>query len=276
MSDNILASSPAQSEPVQPKKTIRRILLRHPLVTFFGVAYAISWLAILALFLGGSLSNQATELPLSFLLLALLSSYGPALAALFMWLIGARPASQQYRILSWRVSPWWYLVSLVLPAVIVFSSAVVAGLINNGSIALQSPSVFVIFLLIINLGEELGWRGFALPRLLDRYNALTASIILGALWALWHTLLHVTAPLYFAFYIVYVVAMSIIMTWIFVHTKGSLILMLIFHWSINSVLYFFHFSPALQQPLTMGVTMLVMGGMAGGLLWYYGPNLTKN
>jgi membrane protease YdiL (CAAX protease family) len=84
------------------------------------------------------------------------------------------------------------------------------------------------------LGEELGWRGFALPRLLARYSALRASVLLGALWALWHLPYALTAgsamadkPLYE--HLLSIVALSVLFTWLFNNTGGSVLLAVLFH-----------------------------------------------
>lgn len=87
------------------------------------------------------------------------------------------------------------------------------------------------------MGEELGWRGFALPRLQARMSALSASLILGLLWALWHLPLYLTAghPLsevFFGWFLLSILADAILFTWIFNNTRGSLLVVLLFHASI--------------------------------------------
>ena len=82
--------------------------------------------------------------------------------------------------------------------------------------------------------EEIGWRGFALPRLLERWNAFTASLILGVVWALWHLpYFFFGMPYSFLIYALYLLAVSVLMTWIFNHTQGSLLVAVIFHFWFN-------------------------------------------
>ena len=88
------------------------------------------------------------------------------------------------------------------------------------------------------LGEELAWRGFALPRLLTSHNALVASLILGVLWAAWHLPLVWTesAPLYQQpvwLLLLNMTAKSILFTWVFLHTRGSVLLAALLHATTN-------------------------------------------
>ena len=97
------------------------------------------------------------------------------------------------------------------------------------------------------LGEEIGWRGFALPRLQARFGPLRASLILGLLWAFWHLPHFLTSAqrggpgmslsvLYFNLpvFLVMVVALSIVFTWVFNRTEGSLFIAMLLHASINT------------------------------------------
>jgi membrane protease YdiL (CAAX protease family) len=100
------------------------------------------------------------------------------------------------------------------------------------------PLFLVILTLTDGLGEELAWRGFALPRLLSRYNALAASLILGVIWALWHLPLLWTEgngmfhqPIWLL--LLDVTAKSVLFTWVFLHTRGSVLLAMLFHGATN-------------------------------------------
>src|SRR5918995_4975661 len=166
-----------------------QLMRRHPLVIFFLLAYGLTWaiqIPVAAGVLEGSGWRAVT--------------WVPAIAALLAAaLTGGRGALRELgsRLGGWRVGWQWYLVVILGPAVF---SVAVAGVYTlfGGSWAdaappaiLQGPLLFLpLFLLILTftdgLGEELAWRGFALPRLLTRYNALVASLVLGVIWGLWH------------------------------------------------------------------------------------------
>jgi membrane protease YdiL (CAAX protease family) len=99
-----------------------------------------------------------------------------------------------------------------------------------------------ITLFVLVVGEELGWRGFALPRLQERYGGLRASLILGVLWAGWHLPNQFIPGLEFYGYgfgafALYVVAMTVLFTWLASQTHGSVLLAWLFHGAINTLIF---------------------------------------
>jgi uncharacterized protein len=159
---------------------------RHPLVAFFALAYAISWLAWLPVVLGyrGSLET----------VIALIAQFGPALAALVVaWRTGATPGAWARGLARWRVAPRWYAVAIGLPPLVLGAEVAVFGLLGGpidlallpGPLLAYLPTLAVLTLLA-GLGEEPGWRGLALPRLQERLAPVPATLVLGGLWALWH------------------------------------------------------------------------------------------
>ena len=219
-----------------------RSIRSHPLVAFFVLAFGITWVVWVPRASGAPLGvvGQAwTWVPaIAALLAAALTGGGTALGEL-----GGR-------LVRWRVGWQWYAGVILGPAA--FSLAV-AGLYSllGGSWAAALPPVLLgeaplvmlpVFLIILTitdgLGEELAWRGFALPRLLLRHNALVASLILGVLWALWHLPLIWTEgasmyqqPLWLI--LVDIPANSVIFTWVFLHTRGSVLLAMLLHGAAN-------------------------------------------
>ena len=95
---------------------------------------------------------------------------------------------------------------------------------------------FVVFALIV--GEELGWRGYSLPKLLTGRSALSASLILGVLWGAWHlpTFFVPGAPQYglpFSAFVLLTIAYSVVFTWVYLHTRGSVLIATLLHGAIN-------------------------------------------
>jgi membrane protease YdiL (CAAX protease family) len=217
-------------------------LRRHPLIGYFGLAFGITWLYELFLI-------RLPGLPFTPALI------GPVGAAFIMTaLTGGRAGIGQLlrRFVDWRVGINWYLFILVgIPLVYLLGAIVLAGghLPSVPSslllkIAQTYPIGFVVTLFIGGpLFKEPGWRGFALPRLQLRSGPLVGSLILGALWALWHLPLYLTPRFAadngglsfsgFSVFLLTAIAFTVIMTWVFNHTRGSLLLAILLHTSIN-------------------------------------------
>jgi uncharacterized protein len=224
-------------------------LARRPLVAYFALAYAVTWALWLPYYLtGAGLGLLPIKLPQ---ILVLFGQYGPTVAGFTLAAAtGGRPAVRALlrRYGQWRVHPGWYLLIIFTP-LLLFALAVVARVGTGPLEALgqDGPSILLAYLLdalvlkvILHgaLGEEAGWRGFALPRLQARFGALGASLILGALWAGWHAPLYLSAsrvannpPLVFA---VGIVATAILYTWVYNRTGGSLLIAILLHAAINS------------------------------------------
>ncbi len=220
---------------------------RHPLTTFFLLAFALTW----AVWVPRAAATQdliASDLPIA---VGQFWSWMPAVAALVAAaLTGGSPALRDLgaRLVRWRVGWRWYVVVLAGPAAFSLTVAGIYALLGGsweaglpwatGGGLLGLIPLLLVLVLTDGLGEELGWRGFALPRLLVRYNALAASMILGVLWTAWHLPLiwTVGAPLYeqpFWLLLLDMVAESVIFTWVFLHTRGSVLLAMLLHAAAN-------------------------------------------
>ena len=143
------------------------------------------------------------------------------------------------RAVHWRVGLPWYVVALGLPTVLSLVTAALAYLLGAPKFLQVGPlTIFDLVLFVLVVGEELGWRGYALPQLLEKRSALIASLILGVLWGLWHlpTFLVPGTPQYglpLAAFVLLTVEYSILMTWLYLHTLGSVLLATLFHGAIN-------------------------------------------
>jgi membrane protease YdiL (CAAX protease family) len=246
---------------------------RHSLTVFFTVAFAVSWSAWLPAVLSG---DPATGL-------VLLGSFGPLLAALLTTALfdgrtGFRDLGR--RLLIWRVRPYWYAVVLVLPALLSLARTAVSVALGAplprfddppfvhaypipsqvaGAVPWLAflPLVFVQQLLVGSaMGEEPGWRGYALPRMQWRHSALRAGVLLGLLWGLWHLPLWLwrdqRSPEEIGWELLGIIATSVLFTWVFNHTDGSLLLAMLFHASIATTGLFLaesHLGPAVDVVL---------------------------
>ncbi len=213
---------------------MKAFLQRHRLTAFFVLAFALSWYPwILALVRGQSTGPN----PL-----------GPFVAGIVVtWVVAGRTGLIEFfkRIARWRVGAKWYAVIFLTPPLLcLLAVAFTLCVMPHATMAPLSlekirevPERFVFILLFIGLGEEPGWRGFALPQLQARHSPFRASLILAPLWALWHLPLlgtefawPIVAP-----FVVSVFGATFMLTWIFNRTNGSVLLPMLFHATVNTV-----------------------------------------
>lgn len=220
----------------------------HPLAAFFVLTYLLSWAYWLVVLGIMGRDTLAWFVP---------GAFGPPLAALVVTgLVEGRDGSRAFlrRWVLWRVGARWYALALVgLPAL-----GLLVGLLSRDwseRFAGSGPSVVVTylatlsFLLVLGGGqEEPGWRGFALPRMQERIGPLPASVVLGMLWGLWHLPVFILVPGYnsagagvasiatsvLVFTAVGAVGQSVLLTWLFNHTDGSVLLAVLAHASLNA------------------------------------------
>jgi CAAX protease family protein len=236
------------------------MIKRHPLVIFTVLTFALTWIVWMPRAAGvpvGAVGQLWTWIPaVAALIAAALTGGGEAVRDL----LG--------RLVRWRVVWWWYPVVMLGPAAF---SAVVAGVyvLVGGSwqeaapaaFQLSIPALMVFFAVLIltdGLGEELGWRGFALPRLLQRWPPVTASVILGLVWAAWHLPLLWTqgATLYGSpvwLLVLDICAKSILFTWVFVRTRESVLIAVLLHASTN----LFAVPPVITSDLRLAILALI-------------------
>jgi membrane protease YdiL (CAAX protease family) len=210
--------------------SITSIIKRYPQETFWGIAWAV-W------FLGWYL---ASIFPSDLWIFVM---YSPFLTGVLVTAIAdGREGLKSFfsRMVRWRVGIQWYAVALFLPVVLNLAAAGLNFLSGARILAdYQMPAwtdLVAMFLFpaffLISLGEEPGFRGFALPRLLVRHTAITAALILGVLHAIWHI------PVFYfngdpPLIAVIVIAGAVLNTWLFNHTNGSVLLAMLLHASIH-------------------------------------------
>lgn len=218
------------------------------LLLFAGITYLVSWgLWVVATLPGVS---GAAEVGLVFV-----GAFGPTIAAVLLtWRADGRTGVRQLagRVARWRVPFRWY-VAVFVPVVTTLVAyvalrALAADVPPLGQFG-NEVGVLVFLVIILSLilsgliggaiAEELGWRGYALPRLQHRFGATSASVLLGLLWAFWHLPLWFLPGLDptgipFEWYVPQVVAITVLMTWVFNNTRGSVLLAMLFHAVVNA------------------------------------------
>ena len=180
--------------------------------------------------------------------------------------------------LSPRFAVRWLATSIVLFPILACLAILIRGLFGGPSLSLNSVNIGNLIggSLIIPLGEEFGWRGYALPRLLKKYSAFTASLILGVLWGLWHFPgfligVGVIEGLHFFYFMMWVLGATMLMTWVFNHTK-SIWAMILMHGAANATLNLFPITPELAGgPSTFLIFLGLMWLVAVFIIIIFGP-----
>ena len=242
------------------------------LILFFAVTILLSWL----FWFSGSGKNP---------LFHILGMFAPAITAL-VFVIVFEGTSQAKRILSsllrWRVGYHWYLFvfgsALLIPLLAIFIFSWQGGTIIQTNDPRQWYLIIPAFfqILVFNvLGEEIGWRGYALPGLQQLFSPFVASLILGAVWWLWHLPLflidgnfHQQIPL--SLFFLQSTALSILMTWLYNRTGKSLLIVHLFHAASNTFLGVLPIMPENTQgslaPLWIAVALLCL--VTGVVVWF--------
>jgi uncharacterized protein len=226
----------------QERGCIISLVKRHPLITFFVSTYVLTW-AIESPFV--FLTDSVTHT--QGLVLSILSVNVPSAVAIVLTaMVFGRGSLRKLlgRLLIWRVNPFWYLVVFLGPVAltggVVLLNALMGGPALSLGMTLVGAATFFAFSVVPGsaLGEEIGWRGYALPRLQTGRSALSASLILAPIWGLWHLPLWLTGapartPTLYAAFLVSAFALSIITTWVYNSTGGSLLMVVMLHASAN-------------------------------------------
>ncbi len=224
---------------------------RHPLATFFALAYGISWLLWAPLWLPAFGVYGLPVFPFHHALGAL----GPIAAAFLVSTIevGLAGIGDLLRRMGlWRGRLGWVVVALLGPYVLLALGVVGAAVFNGESVSLaglggsrEFPQLSALGFFAYNMvafgyGEEVGWRGFALPRLQTRHSAFVATLLLTIGWALWHAPLFLYRPGYMSMdaaggagWVFSLLTGSVLLTWLYNESRGSLMVVALFHAGID-------------------------------------------
>ncbi len=207
------------------------------------ITFGFTWLIMLPAVLS---TYGVFQLPFPVLVLIATAQFGPSVAAFVLTYRseGTRGAlGLLKRAFDFHI-PWRWLAAIFLIPLLVGAGALYLNMLTGGHVpplvllaqpVAIVPTFFFILLLQGPVPEEFGWRGYWLDRVQSRYNALTASLIVGGTWAVWHLPLFYIGYLPFPFwmYLIAIVALSILITWIYNNTGGKLLTALLLHAMFN-------------------------------------------
>jgi membrane protease YdiL (CAAX protease family) len=240
------------NQSASPSRNLGQWMRQHPLFSYFFIAYAGTWI-----FLIPSILSVWGIVKGDFKLTQILSIFvGPFLAAILMTCITEGQAGMlllRQRIKQSRFGWQWYLLILVgIPALILLGVIIQPGVLASfkgltSTLLVSYPVYFVVTCFAVGLPEEIGWRGFALPRMQPRYGPLGGTLLLGVLWVFWHLprfLLpeHGGGPgtgwanffTNFSYFFLMVMALAIILTWVINHTHASIFAAILVHTAVDT------------------------------------------
>lgn len=218
------------------------------LFLYFVLAYLISWIIWLPLILPKFGIDSLPVLPKYH---HYLGSFGPMIAAFIVKYIsevwnGVKDLLK--RLVQWKVKWIWYVVVIIVPVLLVVAAGYADRFINGQSFTMKGFSAndefpqfgplgyFLFNFFTFGIGEETGWRGYALPALQKKFTAFTSTLILAVGWACWHIPAFLYRPLYsqmdvagIAGFFMSLLIGAIVLTWLYNSTKGSLLIVALFH-----------------------------------------------
>ena len=259
---------------------------RHPVPVYFGLTFVISWGGIL-LVVGGpgrvlSISEQFNTL-LPLVIMAILA--GPSLSGILLTaFVSGRMGFRDYlsRLLQWRVGIRWYAIALLAAPLLMTAIYLALSLLSTrfqlGVFTVGDKVSHLLMGLVTGIMagffEELGWTGFATPRLRQRYSILQTGLIIGLPWAIWHilpalwlgfasgticgafsTISYLLDPFLF------LVASRVLIVWVYDRTGGSLLMAMLMHLSLTS-------SARILTPAgIVGLPLLLFGITWAAVVW---------
>jgi uncharacterized protein len=268
--------------------TIRALIKSHPLLSYVALTFAITWgtiLIVVGVGPGGILATKEQyETLMPFLYPAMLA--GPSVAGIVLSgiLYGRSSFSDLFaRMTRWRVGARWYAVALltaplVFTAVFVPLSLISPEFLPRIFITSDKASVLLMGIaagLVAGIFEELGWTGFAIPRMRLRYGVLGTGLFIGVLWAAWHLLQgywasgvtsgELSQALWLANAVVgtlvgSLVAYRVLMVWVYERTGGSLPVAMLMHVSLT-------FFTIIVFPPSAVMANLISGYAYTAVLW---------
>jgi len=184
------------------------------------------------------------------------------------------------RVFRWRIKLRWYLISTVGTAFLALSARFVQAYLNHTPFppafefaTWPSLAWYGLSMLVVDpgpIGEDPGWRGYALPRMLQRFNPTVASVLLGVVWAVWHlpAFLFSGMPqstLSLGWFLLAIVSLTVLMSWVAINTRGAVIPAILMHWAFNRFTVLAG-QAAMYEAIAFAVAVVIVVGTTRGRL----------
>jgi len=280
-----VVASPDDERPRHRLANIWSLIKKHPALTYFAVTLVISWGGFLLASGSGLLEGTSWQTDPRFMAAVSAMLAGPPVAGVLLTVLVSGTSGLRgllSRLFAWRVGWRWYVIALLLAPIIEIvvllalsriSPAFLPAIVTADDKAALLMSGITIGL-VGGFVEELGWTGFAIPRLTPRHGVLGAGLIVGPVWGAWHLLqmwwvgstssdglpLALFLPVFFLSSVVILTAYRVLMIWVYDHTESLLIAILMHASYIATTLF-------VLAPPTTGVAFLTYSGAFAAALW---------
>jgi membrane protease YdiL (CAAX protease family) len=259
--------------------TIKAFITRHPVPIYFALTFAISWGGFVLVVGPGSFPGTGSQFDTLTPFVASAMLAGPSIAGLLLTgLVSGKAGLRDLlsRLLRWRVGARWYAVA-ILPAPLLAAAVLFALSLTSPIFTADDKAAVLLSSIVAGISivlEEVGWTGFAVPRLRLRYGVLTTGLIVGVLWGAWHLLqglwiggnysgalpLTLFLPLNFFSGVAQLTAYRMLMVWVYDRT-GSLLVATLMHASLTASTIF------IFTPLATGMSSLTYSWVLAAALW---------
>jgi len=237
------------SSTIRSPRDIRTIAGQYPVTTYFVLTFAISWAGAFAVVLPHLIRHESLPKMVGILMFPVML-LGPSFTGLFLTrkVDGKRGVQDLFRRLRrWRIYPCWYAALLIAP-ILVLTVLFFLKTFVSPSFAPNRFLAGILFGVPAGFLEEIGWMGFAFPKLCLQRNALSSSVILGVLWSIWHlpvmdylgtaTPHDAYLPSFFVVFGVAMTAIRVLIAWAYTNTRSVLIAQLMHVSSTGSLVIF--------------------------------------
>ena len=265
---------------------IKTFIQRHPVTSYFLLAFFISWGGSLAVLGPKFIRGETYQLTDSLLaLLAMLA--GPSLTGITLTaIVDGRAGLRELfsRMARWRVKIRWYAVALLTPPVLILAVLLVLSRLVSLVFTPNFLALGIAYGLLCGFFEETGWMGYAFPKMQMKHSALAASLILGVLHGTWHVVAGYLGasgnlgiywlPNFIAMWIIGMTAMRVLIVWVYSHT-GSVLLTQLMHASSTGFLVILSPSPIspVNETLWYAVYAVVLWVVVAIVITKYGKCL---
>jgi membrane protease YdiL (CAAX protease family) len=266
--------------------TIKSFIKKHPVLAYYALTFVISWGGVILLGAPYGMPTTSEQFDQVWPIVFLPYLLGPTIASLLLTgLVDGRAGLRELlsRLLRWRVGVRWYAVALLLAPLLAMAILPALSLLSPGFLPVLFTTDDKVSLLLMGIAvglvgggllEELGWTGFAIPRLRRRYGVFATGLIVGFLWGLWHFLptfwgsgdssgvldLSLLLPPCL-FYAGVLPVYRVLMLWVYDRTGENLPVAMLMHASLTASMLF------ILAPSVIGASLMVYYAILTAVLW---------